>query len=189
MNDTQSGNGTSRTRRWTLAGIAAASTAAVVGGLAVHRHANAMGGPGMHGHGMGGGFGPWGHQGFGADPETANRRIEAMVSWMLADIDATAEQKAKIAAIVKKTSGELLPMRKQHMEARRQSIALLSAATIDRAKLEKLRAEQLQLGESTSKLLLQSMIEGAEVLTPEQRTKIAAKWQRPVSPRTEAPRS
>ena len=183
MNSTQKPGSTNQTRRWTLAGIAAASTAAVVGGLALHRPANAMGGPGMHGHG-GRGFGPWGHEGFGADPETANRRIEAMVSWMLADVDATAEQKARIAAIVKKASGEMMPMRKRHMEARKQSIALLSAATIDRAKLETLRAEQLQLGETTSKLMLQSMIEGAEVLTPEQRVKIAAKWQRPMPPRT-----
>lgn len=183
MNNAQNSEGTSKSRRWTLAGIAAATTAAVVGGLAFQGHAHAMGSPGMHGHG-GRGFGPWGHGGFGGDPETAGRRIEAMVSWMLADIDASADQKARISAIAKKAATEMMPVRKQHMDARRQSIALLSAATIDRAQLEKLRAEQLQLGEATSKLMLQSMIEAAEVLTPEQRTRIAAKWQRPQKPRT-----
>lgn len=164
-----------RARRWTLAGGAAAVAAASA--LALSRSAHAMGGPGMR-HGMG----PWGH-GFGGDPETAGRRIEAMVAWMLADIDATPEQKAKIAAIIKRSTTDLAPLRKQHMEARKQSVALLGAPTIDRAKLETLRVQQLQLGDTTSRLMLQAFVDGAEVLTPEQRAKLATKWRQRRQPR------
>ena len=57
-------------------------------------------------------------------------------------------------------------------------LALLAAASIDKAALEQLRAAQLQAMDSLSKRLLQSMTDSAEVLTPEQRVRLGERMQR-----------
>ena len=124
-----------------------------------------------------------GHGGMGdMDPAAQARRIEAMVAFALADVDATVEQRDRIATIMKAAANDLQASRKLHMQARRQSMQLLTASTIDRAQLEKLRVEQMQLGDSTSRRLLQAMIDSAEALTPEQRAKVAERWQKRMQP-------
>lgn len=162
-------------RRWTVFGMGLGALAAA--GAFAHRRAYAQ--PMMFGHGPG----PGGWSGMAdVDPATQARRIDAMVAFALADVDATPEQKDRIATIMKAASNDLQASRKQHMQARRQSIELLTAATIDRAQLEKLRVDQMQLGESASRRMLQAMIDCAEVLTPEQRAKVAERWQRRMAP-------
>ena len=104
------------------------------------------------------------------------------MAFALADVDATVEQRDRIATIMKAAANDLQASRKLHMQARRQSMQLLTASTIDRAQLEKLRVEQMQLGDSTSRRLLQAMIDSAEVLTPEQRAKVAERWQKRTPP-------
>ena len=179
LNAANSSAGADRTRRWTLFGVGA-TTLAAVGALMVHRHAYA----GPMGFGPGHGHGGW-YGGFGnMDPAVAAKRIDAMVAFRLAEIDATPEQRERIAAIVKGAMNDLQASRKQHMQARRQSLALLAAPTIDRAQLEKLRVEQMQLGDSASRRMLQAMMDSAEVLTPDQRAKLAERWQRHAPPKS-----
>ena len=156
-------------RRWTLAAIAAASVAIAGAALAWHGHAHAQG-PG-HGHHMHGG---WEQM----DPEVMGRRIEAMTALRLAEIDATPEQKSRIAAIMKAAANDLSPLRGQGREMRRKSMQLLAAPTIDRAQLEAVRAQQIQLHETVSRRMLQARADAAEVLTPEQRAKLAERMQR-----------
>jgi Spy/CpxP family protein refolding chaperone len=150
-------------RRWTIAGIAAASIALAGAALSWHGHARAFG-PG-HGPMHGG----WEQM----DPETMGKRIEAMTAYRLADIDATAEQKSRITAIMKGAANDLASLRGQGRELRRKSMQLLAAATIDRAQLEALRVQQMQLHETVSRRMLQALTDSAEVLTPEQRAKLA----------------
>jgi Spy/CpxP family protein refolding chaperone len=156
-------------RRWTLAGIAAASVAIAGAALAWHGHAHAQGPD--HGHHMHGG---WEQM----DPEVMGRRIEAMTALRLAEIDATPEQKSRIAAIMKAAANDLSPLRGQGRELRRKSMQLLAAPTIDRAQLEAVRAQQMQLHETASRRMLQARADAAEVLTPEQRAKLAERMQR-----------
>lgn len=155
-------------RRWTMAGIAAATVAIVGAGLSWHGHASA------HGFGFGGRHGGWEQM----DPEVMNKRIEAMVAFRLADVDASNEQKARITAIMKGAANDLSSLRGQGRELRRRSMELLTAATIDRAQLEALRVQQSQLRETVSRRMLQALADVAEVLTPEQRAKIADRMQR-----------
>lgn len=164
-----------RGRRWAIAGLAAGITAAV-GAFAVQAHA--------HGGPMG--FGPHGgfHGGMDAmDPAALSKRIDAMVAFRLADIDATPEQRERIAAIVKAAAADLRTIREQHMKARRQSLALFAAPTIDRAALEKLRVEQMQLGDSASRRMLQALMDSADVLNADQRAKLIERWQRRMPPK------
>ena len=129
-----------------------------------------------HAHpGMRGGYGMM-HGSF--DPESAAKRIDAMVGFALADIDATAGQKAKIGDIAKGALKDLTPLRDEHKAARTKAVELLSAATIDRNAIEQVRAAELKLAETASKRLTQAMADAADALQPEQRAKLAEKMKR-----------
>lgn len=156
-----------RLRRWTVAGLVAA-TALTFGAAALHTSAQA--------HGMGG-FGRLGGGMAQMDPEVMGKRLEAMVAFRLADIDATPEQKSKITAILKGAANDLAPLRGKGREARQQMRQLLAAPTIDRAQIETLRIQQMQVAETVSRRMLQAMTDAAEVLTPEQRVQLAQKRQ------------
>ena len=70
-----------------------------------------------------------------------------MVAFRLADIDVTPEQRDRIVAIPKGVANDLESSREQHMrlDASRCSC---SPRRPSRLQLEKLRAEQMQLGEA-----------------------------------------
>lgn len=156
---------TNNARRWTIAGLAAATIAAIGTAAAwnpAHSHERGGWGRGMHGP---------------MDPEAMGKRIDGMVQWMLADVNASDEQRTRIAGIAKAAATELAPLRQRHAEARRQSIKLLTAPTIDRAQIEQLRVEQMQLGDTVTRRMSQALIDAAEVLTQEQRAQLATKWE------------
>jgi Spy/CpxP family protein refolding chaperone len=131
-----------------------------------------------HAHGGPGGWGGW-HRGFDdADPQAMQRRAEASVRWMLADIDATEAQQKKIAEIMTASMKDLRPLREQARDARRQALEILSKPQIDRGALETLRAQQAQLVDQISRRITQSLADAAEVLTPDQRAKLAERMER-----------
>jgi Spy/CpxP family protein refolding chaperone len=150
-------------RRWTRAGLAAA----VAGVLAL--------GACSHGPHRGWGDGPMSGQ---VDPERAARFTEKMADRIVSAADGTPEQRQRIGAIGQAAVKDLAPLREQMRAARGRSIALLSAATIDRAAIEALRAEQVALADATSKRLAQALADTADVLTPEQRVKLAERVSR-----------
>lgn len=152
-----------RLRRWTLAGLAAAA----VGAFAFHNLSHAAHGAGCGHHGMRGSM----------DPESMGKFIDWRVSSMLSKVDATPEQKTKISDIAKTAAKELAPLRAQHQAARAKAMELLTQPTVDRAALEKLRADELQLAETVSKRAVQAIADAADVLTPAQRTKLAERWK------------
>jgi protein CpxP len=148
-------------RRWILAGLAAT----VVGALSLAGISYADNGGAWRGHH--GGIGMHGAM----DPAQMERHVDDMVNHLLAD--GTSEQKAKVAAIAKAALTDLQPLREKHHAAHEQAIKLLTARSIDRAALERLRAEELQLADQLSRRLTQAFADSAEVLTPEQRAKLA----------------
>jgi periplasmic protein CpxP/Spy len=153
-------------RRWAIVGIGSAIAAGLIT-ISALGHA----GPGKHGHH---GHGMWAEM----SPEDAGKRIDKMVNWVLDDVGATADQKQRVAQIAKEAAQELMPMRKQHNEARGRAVDLFAQPSIDRAAIEQLRAEELQLGEAASKRITKAIADAAEVLTPEQRVKLAAEWKK-----------
>jgi len=133
----------------------------------------AQGGPGygMHGH-AGRGF-----MGGPLDPAQMDLRVERMAKHMAVEVDATPEQTAKLAEIAKSAAKELRPMRQKVQEARRRGMELLAAPTVDRAAIEKLRSEQIAAADAASRRLSQALADAAEVLTPEQRKRLAEHLQ------------
>jgi Spy/CpxP family protein refolding chaperone len=129
-------------------------------------------GPG-YGRGWGGGGpGYWRSGPANIDPVTAEAWADKRARYLAVAIGANAEQQEKLATIAKGVVKDMLPMRDKRLAARTQGRELLTAKTVDRAALEKLRAEQIATQDAASKRTIQALVDAAEVLTPEQRAKI-----------------
>jgi periplasmic protein CpxP/Spy len=146
-----------------------AAIATLIGGIAA--------GVGIKAFAQGG----WHRGGFAAgalDPAAVDEHLERMLRHLYVEIDATEEQKQKLAPIVKQAAKDLLPLREKMQAARKHAIELLTGDTIDRGAIEALRAEHLQLAEQASRRVAQSLADAAEVLTPAQRRELAARVER-----------
>jgi protein CpxP len=106
-------------------------------------------------------------------PAQIDDRIERMTKHMAIELDATADQQAKLATIAKAAVADLRPLQEKARAARAQAVTLLTAPTIDRSAIERLRAENIGLAEVASKRIVQALADAAEVLSPEQRRKVA----------------
>jgi len=144
-------------RSWIIA-------ATLVGVVAVFAGAKALvfahGGGGWHGGPM--------------SAEMLSDRIERGVKYVLLDTDATAEQRQQVTAILESAATDVHALVDQHHEAHKQIHEILSAPTIDRARLETLRAEQMGLADQASKRVVTALADAAEVLTPAQRAALIA---------------
>ena len=125
------------------------------------------------------GFGRWHHTGLrGAplDPARLDEHVDRMLRHLYVEIDATEAQKQQLAPIVKAAAVELLPLHAKIHDTRRQALELLSQATVDRAALESLRDETIQLVEQASRRLTQALADVADVLTPKQKRQLAGRF-------------
>ena len=124
--------------------------------------------------GMGaGGF----HHGMMSSPQTAadvSAHVDHVLKHLYVEIDATDAQKAQITPMVQQAVSDLLPMHAQLQAAHAQAVQALTQDTVDRGALEAARVAHLQLADQASKRLTQLLGDVDEVLTPAQRTALAA---------------
>jgi len=145
-------------------------------------HPGFMGGGGWHHWFMGGGWHHAGFMGGPLNPAQIEERIDRMTKHMAIELDATAEQQAKVAGIAKSAVHDLLPLREKAHAARSRAVALLTAPTLDREAIERLRAEQVGLAETASKRIAQALADASDALSPDQRRKIGD-WVESFGPR------
>jgi protein CpxP len=100
--------------------------------------------------------------------------IQQGAARMLDAIGANATQEAKVHDIIAAKFAEIAPDPKQHEAMRKQALDLLSAPTIDRDAVEKMRVQAVANFDAKSKLLVGAVLEIADQLTPPQRTELAA---------------
>ncbi|APG95661.1 Spy/CpxP family protein refolding chaperone [Sinorhizobium americanum] len=150
-------------RRVAIGGLAAVGVVGAVGFAAARSDDFGFGmgrfgiaGHIMHAHMGGGGF------------------MEQRIGSMLDELDATPEQEDKLWDIIDKARTEIRPTFRDFRETREEVIELLGAATVDRAAAEKLRSERIAAIDAASRKMTTALLEAAEVLTPEQRAKLAA---------------
>ena len=127
------------------------------------------------GPGMGWFQGPGGH---GVGGEKFDERIDRMTERFIKRVEGTPEQSQRLAEIAKAAARDLGALGREAGDLRRQAVALLKAPTIDRAGLEALRVKQSALADQMSKRRLAAMADSAEVLTPEQRAKVAERFEK-----------
>ena len=151
-----------RNRGWLIA-------AALVGVLALFAGAKAL---------------VFAHGGDGPMSEAAMAdHIARGVKFVLLDTDATPEQRTQVTAIMESAAKDVHALLGQHDQVRKDFHDILGAATIDRVRLETLRAEQMTLADQASKRLATALADAAEVLTREQRATLIAsaekhRWHR-----------
>jgi len=110
--------------------------------------------------------------GFARGGDRMHGFIEYRIEKALEDVDATDEQTAKVKAIFTQVRTELSPMAGGFRDTRDAFTALLESPTIDRAEIEKLRAERLGALDEASRRVASAIADVAEILTPEQRKQL-----------------
>jgi Spy/CpxP family protein refolding chaperone len=131
-------------------------------------------------------FGFW-HSGRGCarrhppgDPEAARQRADFLSDRVLDEIDASAEQRERIKALVAGALADLLQLREQHQAHRAAFVAALAQPAVDRAELERIRKAEVDLADRASHTVVTSLASMSEALSPEQRARLAAlaaRWQ------------
>lgn len=93
---------------------------------------------------------------------------------MLDLVEATDAQRAAIKGIADAAKLKAEPIRAQHRAMREQARAQMNSGTVNRTAAESLRQQMLALHDQASKIRLDTMLDIADQLTPEQRAKIGA---------------
>jgi Spy/CpxP family protein refolding chaperone len=139
-----------------LLGLGAAGVATAKPGLLAHaRH----------------GFGHFrGHHGHGPHA-LSEEDVRFSVAWMLREVDASEEQVAAVTAIATRAAADLAALHDAHRARRDAFTAALVAA--DRGALESLRGEEVAALQNASQRLVTALADAAEVLTPDQRGRLA----------------
>jgi len=102
----------------------------------------------------------------------SQKHLEHMQA-MLTKIGASDAQKSQIEGILKPAFDEMKAAHESHSAAFKQFHEAITAPSIDRARLESLRADQIKSMDEASKRLVTAISDAAEVLTPEQRAALA----------------
>jgi len=92
---------------------------------------------------------------------------------MLTKIGASDAQKTQIEGILKPAFDDMKAAHESHSAAFKQFHEAITAPSIDRVRLESLRADQIKSFDEASKRLVIAISDAAEVLTPEQRAALA----------------
>jgi protein CpxP len=128
--------------------------------------------------GAGIGWKAYAHGGWRRGEPLSEAHVERMLQHFYIEVEATEEQKQRLAPIVKDAAKELAPLRERFHAARAQAIEILTSETVDPAALEALRAKQIGLADEASRRVTRAVAEAAEVLTPAQRKGLAAHFAR-----------
>ncbi|MEI6204585.1 MAG: periplasmic heavy metal sensor [Enhydrobacter sp.] len=110
------------------------------------------------------------------DPAKFNQHIEKRVDRALTGTDATADQKKKVSTIIEQAFTDMKPLHDKRVENRRAMADAMQAPTIDKAKIEALRQEQMKTADAGSKRFTQALTDAGDVLSVQQRQAFFKKW-------------
>jgi Spy/CpxP family protein refolding chaperone len=110
------------------------------------------------------------------DPARFQQRIEKRVDKALGSTDATADQKKKVTEILQTAFKDMKGFHSQRVESRKAMEAAMQAPTIDAAKIEQIRAEQMKVADASSKRFTQALVDAGNVLNATQRQAFFKAW-------------
>jgi Spy/CpxP family protein refolding chaperone len=110
------------------------------------------------------------------DPANFQQRIEKRVDKALGSTDATADQKKKVTEILQAAFKDMKGFHGQRVENRKAMEAAMQAPTIDAAKIEQIRAEQMKIADASSKRFTQALVDAGNVLNASQRQAFFKAW-------------
>jgi protein CpxP len=104
--------------------------------------------------------------------ESVRARMQIVEDRALERVGATADQRAKVDAILDDAAPRIAEHRKAAHDLKKQFREALMAPDVDRKQLERLRRDMLDLADQSSDDLVDMAADLAEVLSPEQRAMI-----------------
>ena len=110
------------------------------------------------------------------DPAKFQQRIEKRVDKALGSTDATADQKKKVTEILQTAFKDMKGFHGQRVENRKAMEAAMQAPTIDAARIEQIRAEQMKVADASSKRFTQALVDAGNVLNASQRQAFFKAW-------------
>ena len=110
------------------------------------------------------------------DPAKFQQRIEKRVDKALGSTDATADQKKKVTEILQTAFKDMKPLHDKRVENRKAMVAAMEAATIDPAKIEAIRVEQMKVADESSKRFTKALTDAGNVLSASQRQAFFKSW-------------
>jgi Spy/CpxP family protein refolding chaperone len=110
------------------------------------------------------------------DPARFQEHIQKRVDKALTGTDVTDAQKTKVADILKAAFTDMKPLFEKGMQNRKAMEAAMQAPTIDRAQLEKIRTDELQIQDARSKRFTQALADAGDVLSASQRQAFFKNW-------------
>ena len=110
------------------------------------------------------------------DPAKFQQHIQKRVDKALTGTDVTDAQKAKVADILKAAFTDMRPLFEKSMQNRKAMQAAMEAPTIDRAQIEKIRTDQIEVQDARSKRFTQALADAGDVLSVQQRQAFFKNW-------------
>jgi len=110
------------------------------------------------------------------DPAKFQERIEKRVDKALNGTDATQDQKKQIVGILQAAFADMKPLHAKRTENRAAMHAALEAPTIDPAKIEQIRVEQMKIADESSKRFTKALTDAGNVLNASQRQAFFKTW-------------
>ncbi len=123
---------------------------------------------------FGGEHGKWrGHGARMEDPETMARNMERGIRHLAIEIDATPAQQAALVELAKGAAGDLHGFREMMQGQAGELAKLLTQPNVDAAAIEAFRVEKVEKVDQLTSRLAKIAVEAGEILTAEQRVRIA----------------
>jgi Spy/CpxP family protein refolding chaperone len=110
------------------------------------------------------------------DPARYQEHLNKRVDKALNGTDATAEQKKQVADILGQTFKDMRATHDQRVANRKAMTEALQAPTIDPAKIEAIRAEQMKIADASSKRFTKALTDAGNVLNASQRQAFFKNW-------------
>ncbi len=118
------------------------------------------------------------HRGGAVTPEEFRARIEKVTERALRKADATDDQKARIRPIADDLAAALYGFREEHRAIRGRFVKAFEADRVDPGEVAKIREDAVALADRASKKVTEALVKASEILTPEQRRRLAERWKK-----------
>ena len=110
------------------------------------------------------------------DPARFQEHLAKRVDKALNGTDATVDQKKQVADILGQSFKDMKPLHDQRVQNRKAMEEALQAPTIDPAKIEGIRAEQMKIADASSQRFTKALTDAGKVLSQSQRQAFFKNW-------------
>jgi len=112
----------------------------------------------------------------GGDPAKFEQRVEKRIERALKGTDATDEQKKKVTEVIKAGFADMRGLRAKAKEGFAAMKEAMQAPTIDKARIEQIRAEQMKVADESSRRMTKALTDAGDVLSQSQRQAFFKNW-------------